>query len=535
MTLDPETGYVVDTEYTFNVYPEMFPSNLSYVCAERGYATRLSRLNEGFDYCELGCGNGVGSNLMAASHPQGRFVAVDLNPAHIVNGRRLAEAANLGNIRFLESVFADLLTRDDLPEFDIIALHGVYSWIGERHRAEVVSFIRDRLRPGGVVYVSYNTLPGWADSMPIRQLMVEHTAGMNVSSVERAGIARDFLKEISGYKMGYFGEGTLPANIVKSLDQQSREYLAHEYLNADWHPQYSAEVAREMARARLAYVGDATLRNNALSLLFPEPVQKFITSAPSPTAVQTRKDYLTSIRFRQDLFVKGANRVMAMGREGLYASIRFASMKTDPIPTAIATPSREISLEGLPREMVARCRERPLQALDIIERFLAAGHSAATALYYLEVLVAMALLEPIPIDRESYGEFPGLDVAKQRLFSIGDFNRAICAFSFSRMINATLVAPLTGARQVVSWLEAGLLLGWEQEGADGAAGWCAARILRTGNNLVSDGRALVGQGEHVDFLNGTLGNFCDNRLPTLVKAGAITVTEGRGQGAEGRG
>jgi SAM-dependent methyltransferase len=61
--------------------------------------------------------------------------------------------------------FAEFASRD-LPEFDYIGLHGIWSWISDENRAVIVDFIRRKLKVGGVLYISYNTLPGWAPLPP---------------------------------------------------------------------------------------------------------------------------------------------------------------------------------------------------------------------------------------------------------------------------------------------------------------------------------------------------------------------------------
>ena len=48
----------------------------------------------------------------------------------------------------------------DVPDF--VGLHGVWSWISNANRAAVVEFLRRKLKPGGVLYISYNASPGWA-------------------------------------------------------------------------------------------------------------------------------------------------------------------------------------------------------------------------------------------------------------------------------------------------------------------------------------------------------------------------------------
>ena len=50
----------------------------------------------------------------------------------------------------------------------------IWSWISDANRAVIVDFVRRKLRVGGVLYISYNTQPGWAAMVPMRDLLTEH-------------------------------------------------------------------------------------------------------------------------------------------------------------------------------------------------------------------------------------------------------------------------------------------------------------------------------------------------------------------------
>src|SRR5204862_5802417 len=71
---------------------------------------------------------------------------------------------------FLERSFEDL-PDEVLPEFDFITLHGVYSWISPELRQSIVRFITRRLKPGGIVYVGYNAMPGWTRGLAVQRLL----------------------------------------------------------------------------------------------------------------------------------------------------------------------------------------------------------------------------------------------------------------------------------------------------------------------------------------------------------------------------
>ena len=74
----------------------------------------------------------------------------------------------------LRSALEELAARDDLPEFDIIALHGIWSWISDENRAVIVELARRKLAVGGMLYISYNCTPGWSPVLPLRHLLTLH-------------------------------------------------------------------------------------------------------------------------------------------------------------------------------------------------------------------------------------------------------------------------------------------------------------------------------------------------------------------------
>ena len=159
-------GYVVDVEYTHGFYQELTPSLLGFLALLQGVQSPDPGASS-LTYCELGCGQGFSTNLLAAANPQIQFHATDFNPGHIVGAQNLARAAAVKNVHFYDDSFAEFLSRDDLPDFDFITLHGIYSWVSPENRQTIVEFIRRKLKPGGLVYISYNTMPGWASMMPL--------------------------------------------------------------------------------------------------------------------------------------------------------------------------------------------------------------------------------------------------------------------------------------------------------------------------------------------------------------------------------
>src|SRR5262249_10870194 len=127
------------------------------------------RAGEPLRYLELGFGQGLSLNIHAAACP-GEYWGVDLIPAHVANAADLASASG-ADLRLFNQSFQDLAARDDLPQFDVVGFHGVWSWISDDDRKAVISVLDRHLAPGGVCYVSYNSVPGWSPVAPLRHLM----------------------------------------------------------------------------------------------------------------------------------------------------------------------------------------------------------------------------------------------------------------------------------------------------------------------------------------------------------------------------
>ena len=173
-------GYPTEIEYTYGYYRELCPSFLRLACLSAGIATAKT---EPLRYLELGFGQGVSINIHAAAN-DGDFWGTDFNPSQAAHARELAEASGSG-ARLLDASFAELAARPELPDFDIIGLHGIWTWISEENSRVVLEIIRRKLKVGGLVYVSYNCLPGWAPAMPLRHLMKLHAD----LAAEAAGVA----------------------------------------------------------------------------------------------------------------------------------------------------------------------------------------------------------------------------------------------------------------------------------------------------------------------------------------------------------
>lgn len=302
MESDWAQGYVTEVLYTEHFFRELSPAWLNYVAVINGCQPRP--LDPGFTYMELGCGLGQTVTLLAGAHPQGRFYGVDFNPAHVDWARRYAAAGGIGNVEFLERSFLDL-SAQEVPECDFIVLHGVYAWVSAEVRAGIQRIIRERLKPGGLVYNSYNCLPGWAADSPLQKLILETAKHLSGDATQRTQGALKAVEELVGAKFGFFAATPSAGKMAAKMAERNANYLAHEFLNEHWTPFYSSDVADEMANAKLNFVGSATLAENHLELLGGDDLQAKVKAQPTQRLRQLFQDLAQNQRFRRDVFVRG--------------------------------------------------------------------------------------------------------------------------------------------------------------------------------------------------------------------------------------
>lgn len=321
--MTPTPASVRDVAYTHGYYRELSPTMIAAALHSQGVAS--PDLAAPLNYFELGMGFGVSLLANAACFPHMRFFGNDFNVEHVAYARRLAEDAGLANVELLEEGFEELLQRE-LPPLDIIVMHGVYSWVSPAHRQVIADFIERRLKPGGVVYVSHNTLPGWAARMPLRQLVHRHAmrGGARRSPAEQLQGAVSAMQSLQGLGAAYFEANPSATAQLAMLAATDPHYAAHEYFNPCWQPQYVHEVADEMACAGLQRAAASLLEEHVDEAWLSEGARAQLAAEADPLWRETWRDVHLNQSFRRDLYTRGARRLDASEREARLLDARWA-------------------------------------------------------------------------------------------------------------------------------------------------------------------------------------------------------------------
>lgn len=302
------SGYLADIGYTCGYYSELNPKRAELAILNAGYVPASSGV-----HCELGFGQGLSVNIHAAASGAAWYGS-DFNPSQAAFAQSLADASG-ANVHLTDESFADFCTRSEHPEFDSIGLHGIWSWISNENRAIIVDFIGRKLKVGGTVYVSYNTMPGWANFAPMRHLMTEHAAVMGSLGkgvVNRVEGALEFAQKLLDTNPLYARVNTAVAERLKKVIEQNRSYLAHEYFNKDWHPIHFASMNQCLSSAKLTYVCSAHYLDHIEALNLTPQQQALIKEIPDPIFKETVRDFMVNQQFRRDYWIKGPRKLCAL-------------------------------------------------------------------------------------------------------------------------------------------------------------------------------------------------------------------------------
>jgi SAM-dependent methyltransferase len=330
-------GYVSDIEYLDGWYAEQMPAHLDIACLLRATEPPVEA-GEPFFYCELGCGTGKSAATVAATCPHAEVWGIDFNPAHIARARRLSNKGELDNLHLEDWAFADLAGAHGaaLPRFHYIALHGVWSWISSENQRHIVDFIDAHLEPGGLVYITYNALPGWNNVAPMQRVIRSLAMREDGRSDDRAARVLGIVR-----RMADAGAGALLTEQLSRLEEMSRKedvaYVAHEYLNEHWQPCYQMDVAEALASARLTFAASANILDNYPDVCLTKEQRELIDGSPLDLQ-ETVGDFFRERTFRRDIFIRGARTIPARRLESRLRSVRLTAI----IPTSAL--SREIKV-----------------------------------------------------------------------------------------------------------------------------------------------------------------------------------------------
>ncbi len=499
-------GYVTAVDYPSSYFGELNPVCVALALLQAGLVPPQIQ-----SVCELGFGQGVSIGIHAAGSRHAWY-GTDFNPAHAAFAQSLAAASGSG-ARLFEQSFAEFCSRADLPDFDFICLHGVWSWISQENRRVIVDFARRKLRVGGVLYLSYNTQPGWAGMMPIRDLLARH---VDVMAARGPGVvagiegAFAFAEKVLSLAPGFTLAHPFVSDWLKGMSSRDGRYLAHEYLNRDWHPMPFAELAEWLTEAKVTFAAPAAPLDRITALNLTSEQQALLAEIPDAVFRESVQDFMVNRQFRRDYWVKGPRRLSPAER---LEAIR-------PHQVVLATHRADVSLK-----VTGALGEADLTG-GVYDRILdtLADHKPTTIGQVADLMQPKGLqfdqvCEALTILHGKGTVFPVQDDAAQVVAATRaeKLNRYIIDKSRGSRGWSFLASPVTGGGIPVSRPQQLFLLA-RARGQKTPDEWAQTvwQIFSAQNEvMIKDGRTLQGAAENLAELTAQAREFAAKRLPVL--------------------
>ena len=260
----------------------------------------------------LEIGSSYGGNLISQAlfYPQATFTGIEIAPTQVSVGKTYIDQLGITNLDLLEGDVNE--SHDHLGTYDYIIAHGFYSWVDEDTKDNFLRLCKEHLAENGILYMSYNTYPGWHKMDSVRALL--EFANKDIDTLnhrEKVRHGKTVASKLGALMLEYDTVKNQQTSFLQSLRQTLQKqdcYVGHDHLEPVNTPVYFHQCMDHMAEHGFTYLCDCDL-----NLSFPTVYDEILRTqlqelAPhDPLAREQYIDFMLNTAFRKSLFThKGA-------------------------------------------------------------------------------------------------------------------------------------------------------------------------------------------------------------------------------------
>lgn len=507
------SGYVADVEYTHGYYPELNPLRIK--LALTSFGLKAPDLNNA---CELGYGQGV-SLCINSCHSGINWYGTDFNPSQALYADHLSRQFN-PSTNIYDDDFATFCSRKDLPQFDFICLHGIWSWVSDANRRVITDFVKTKLAVGGVLYISYNSQPGWSSMIPFRDMLTRHANTISPQGsgiIERIDHAIEFAEQLMEAAPTFKAANPQIETRLAAMKEQDRRYLAHEYFNEDWRPMGFAEISNILTEAKLTFAGSANFADHVPHINFSEEQLNLLHDIKDPIYREVVKDIFVNQSFRKDYWVKGTKRLTQYERSQAFSNIEISWVSS--------RNNFDMQVKGN-RGEASLTEEVYTPIINILEKNdkISIGDLANSLKGKLnegQILEATAIL----MSKNSITVAADDNISRLSNENVQSLNNFLTNEAITKDEIKILVSPVTLSGIPVTRFEKLFILALFQNcrNADEIAKFAWKILEPQGQRIVKEGKTLEAVAENVQFLNSHAQDFLKDTLPKLKKLKVVEL------------
>ena len=260
----------------------------------------------------LEIGSSYGGNLMSQAlfYPQATFTGIEIAPTQVSVGKTYIDQLGITNLELLEGDVNE--SHHHLGTYDYIIAHGFYSWVDDETKDNFLRLCKEHLAENGILYMSYNTYPGWHKMDSVRALL--KFANKDIDTLnhrEKVRHGKTVASKLGALMLEYDTVKVQQGPFLQSLRQTLQKqdcYVGHDHLEPVNTPVYFHQCMYHMTEHGFTYLCDCDL-----NLSFPDVYDETLRTklqdlAPhDPLAREQYIDFMLNTAFRKSLFThKGA-------------------------------------------------------------------------------------------------------------------------------------------------------------------------------------------------------------------------------------
>ena len=260
----------------------------------------------------LEIGSSYGGNLISQAlfYPQATFTGIEIAPTQVSVGKTYIDQLGITNLDLLEGDVNE--SHDHLGTYDYIIAHGFYSWVDEDTKDNFLRLCKEHLAENGILYMSYNTYPGWHKMDSVRALL--EFANKDIDTLnhrEKVRHGKTVASKLGALMLEYDTVKNQQTSFLQSLRQTLQKqdcYVGHDHLEPVNTPVYFHQCMDHMAEHGFTYLCDCDL-NLSCPTVYDETLrtQLQVLAPHDPLAREQYIDFMLNTAFRKSLFThKGA-------------------------------------------------------------------------------------------------------------------------------------------------------------------------------------------------------------------------------------
>ncbi len=260
----------------------------------------------------LEIGSSYGGNLISQAlfYPQATFTGIEIAPTQVSVGKTYIDQLGITNLDLLEGDVNE--SHDHLGTYDYIIAHGFYSWVDEDTKDNFLRLCKEHLAENGILYMSYNTYPGWHKMDSVRALL--EFANKDIDTLnhrEKVRHGKTVASKLGALMLEYDTVKNQQTSFLQSLRQTLQKqdcYVGHDHLEPVNTPVYFHQCMDHMAEHGFTYLCDCDL-NLSFPTVYDETLrtQLQVLAPHDPLAREQYIDFMLNTAFRKSLFThKGA-------------------------------------------------------------------------------------------------------------------------------------------------------------------------------------------------------------------------------------